>query len=144
METKWPWTWRLTVIKTINEADQTTDDQCQDDCQRWLCCFCMQPPLSIYKSSWPLIVKEGGVRLWTGVHIPAPQLLASKIKQTSLSTNLASLLAFERWAARPHFHLQEDRGVTDSCWLRKHRQQWLPIFRSPPRAPGNHLSSLCW
>ena len=34
-----------------------------------------------------------------------PQLPATKIKSTFLSTNLASLLAFEQWAVRLHFQL---------------------------------------
>ena len=46
---------------------------------------------------------------------PHPQLPASKIKQTFLSTNLASLLAFERQVAGPRFWLQlevSSRGST--------------------------------
>ena len=39
-----------------DDAFRTTDDQFQDDLQRWLCCFCMEPPPSIYKSSCPWIV----------------------------------------------------------------------------------------
>ena len=38
--------------------------------------------------------------------LPDTPVTASKIKQTFLSTNFASLLAFERWAARPHFPFQ--------------------------------------
>ena len=38
---------------------------------------------------------------------PLPQLPASKIKQTFLSTNLASLLAFVQQAAAPHFRLHD-------------------------------------
>ena len=37
----------------------------------------------------------------TDVHHPPRQLLASEIKQTFLSTNLACILAFERLAAGP-------------------------------------------
>ena len=75
----------------------------------WLCYFCMQPLPSAYKSSHALLVRRG-VSLWTDVHpshpSPTPstshQCLASKIKQTFLSTNLAYLLAFVWWAPKPH------------------------------------------
>ena len=46
----------------------------------------------------PTDCQRRGVGLWTGV-CPLPWLLASKIKQPFLSTNLAFLLAFERQAA---------------------------------------------
>ena len=55
----------------------------------------MQPPPSANNSSHPLLI-SGGVSLRTDVH-PRPQLPASEIKQTFLSTRLASLLAF--WVA---------------------------------------------
>ena len=60
------------------------------------------PP--IYKSSCYLIVLEGGGRPLDR-HLPTPQSLfpASKIKQTFLSTSLASLMAFEYRAVGPHF-----------------------------------------
>ena len=80
-----------------DEADQTTDDQSQ-----WLCCFCMQPPPSFRKSSYPRLSREWSRLLDRGPPCYTPWLLASKIKQTFLSTNLASLSAFERWAAGPH------------------------------------------
>lgn len=38
--------------------------------------------------------------------LPLPRMLASEIKQTLLSTSLASLLAFECQAAGPHFRSQ--------------------------------------
>ena len=46
----------------------------------------------------------GGVGHWTDVHHPSHQLLASEIKQTLLSTNLACILAFEWLAALPLTH----------------------------------------
>ena len=57
------------------------------------------PPPSVYKTSCPTGSQGGwwGVSLWTDVCHPPPQLPASEIKQTFLSTNLACLLAF--WAA---------------------------------------------
>ena len=56
---------------------------------------------SVIKSSHPLLVgsrEEGGISLWADVYHPppSPQLLASEIKQTFLSTHLACLLAFEQ------------------------------------------------
>ena len=61
-------------------------------------------PPSIYKSSCPTGCQRGGAGFRTDVHLTPPhfQSLASKIKQTFLSTNLACLLAFEQQAARPH------------------------------------------
>ena len=43
----------------------------------------------------PTVRGRGEVGLWTGVRTLHSQLPASEIKQTSLSTSLASLLAFE-------------------------------------------------
>ena len=44
----------------------------------------------------------GRLGLWTTLHT-TPQLHTSKIKQTFLSTNLASLLAFDQWATGTPF-----------------------------------------
>ena len=96
-----PRTWRLTAENNQDDTGQTTDDKLQDDCQSRLCCFCMEPPLSVYKSSCPLIITGGSWPL--GRRLPDSPLLTSKIKQTSLSTRLATLLAFEWWAARLGF-----------------------------------------
>ena len=64
----------------------------RDDCAVDAC----SPLPTLYKSSHPLLLRGGGVSLWTDVcHPPPCQLLASEIKQTFLSTNLACLLAFE-------------------------------------------------
>ena len=67
----------------------------------------------------------GGVSLWRGVSPPPPWLLASRITQTFLSTNLDSLLAFERWAARSHL------------WLRGQKRIFLWALRIPRLCPGN-------
>ena len=71
---------KLTMDLQINcpsnnqdDARQTTDDQIQDGCQSWLCCFCMWPPTPFCKSPCPLIV-SGGVSLWTEI-CPLPTLL---------------------------------------------------------------------
>ena len=63
----------------------------------------MQPP-PVYKSSCPTGCQPGGAGFWTDSHPNPPrfQLLASEIKQTFLSTNLACLLAFEQPADGPH------------------------------------------
>lgn len=57
------------------------------------------PPPAKALAHWLMVE---GVSLWTGVH-PPPQLPASEIKQTFLSTNVASLLALERRTAGPNF-----------------------------------------
>ena len=52
-----PWIWRLTVPKPIKmRLIGPWHDQFQDDCQNWLCCFCMEPPPAVYKNSCPLVV----------------------------------------------------------------------------------------
>ena len=103
---KLTWNWRLTVPKT---AKRMLVRQLMTNLS-WLCCFCMQPLPSAYKSSHALLVRRG-VSLWTDVYPSHPsstpstphQCLASEIKQTFLSTNLAYLLAFVRWSPGPHF-----------------------------------------
>ena len=57
---------------------------------------------SVYNTLTPCLSGEKGVSLWTDVHHPPPQLSASEMKQTSVSTNLACLLTFEQRAAGPH------------------------------------------
>ena len=52
---------------------------------------------SVYKCSHPLLVRGWGELAFGQMSAtPLPQLPASKIKQTSLSTILACLLAFEQ------------------------------------------------
>ena len=64
-------------------------------------------PLSVYKSSCALIIRGWGVvDLWTSICLPDPQLPATKITQTFLSTSLASLMVLEWRAAGSHFQLQ--------------------------------------
>ena len=61
MGQNWPWNWRLSVLKTIKMMPvRPSHDQFQDDCQSWLCCFCMEPPPSVYKSSYPLLLVGRG------------------------------------------------------------------------------------
>lgn len=83
---------------------------------RWLSelnvLFLHVAPPSVYKNLLPTpTVCGAGVSLWTGVWLPPTP---SKIKQIFLSTNLASLLAFECWAARLHLGLQTDCQVLSS------------------------------
>ena len=58
---------------------------------------------TVCKSSHPLLVRRGA-GLWTDVRPPSTQLLASEIKQSFLSINLACLLAFKQQAAGPLPH----------------------------------------
>ena len=103
-----PQNWRFTVPKTTKMMPVTPQMTSlkmtvRDDCFVSAC----SPLPTLYKSSHPLLLRGGGVGLWTDVcHPPPCQLPASEIKQTFLSTNLACLLAFEWWAARhPHAYL---------------------------------------
>ena len=76
----------------------------------WLCCSRMEPPPSVYESSCPPVVgREGVVCFQIGVQPPPLWLSASEIKQTFLSTELGSFLAFGWWSAGPHFWLYEQR-----------------------------------
>ena len=57
---------------------------------------------SVYKSSCPQVAGGGGESAFGEMFTTlAPQLSASEIKQTFLTTNLACLLAFGQRAARP-------------------------------------------
>ena len=101
-----PWNWRLTVSETtkmmlvrplMNNLKMTVRYDCAVSA-------CNPSPDSIYENSHPLLWTD--VSLWTDVchPSPTPQLLASEIKQTFFSTNLACLLAFEQQAVRLHTH----------------------------------------
>ena len=62
------------------------------------------PFLLSIKTLAPLVASVERVGLWTDTHTPLhphPQLLASEIKQTFLSSNLAYLLASEQQAVGP-------------------------------------------
>ena len=107
-----------------DDVGQTTSDPFQHDCQSWLCCFCMWPPPSVYKSSCPPIVGGGsGESRPLDRDLPSPAFLASlKNKANCPFHSLASLIAFERWAAGPGI------GNSISTW-----KQWQP---QPPSPPG--------
>ena len=64
--------------------------------------FAWGPLLFSIKALAHWLPVRGGVSLWTDVCPPRPQLLASKIKQIFLSTNLACLLVFQQQAVRPY------------------------------------------
>ena len=56
--------WQQAHMQTTQEdADQTPGDQFQDDSQSWLCFFCVSPPPSVYKSSYPLMVSRASLSL---------------------------------------------------------------------------------
>ena len=94
-----PWNCRLTLPKStkmmvVRPLMTNLKMTVRDDCT---VSACSPPPPthSVCKSSHPLFVRGGEVCLCTDVFNPSLQLLASEIKQTSLSNNLACLLAFE-------------------------------------------------
>ena len=104
METNQTQNWRLTVLETIKmmlvrpvmtnfkrtvRADYTVS-----------ACSPLPQPIKVL-AHW---LSVEGVSLWTGVPTQPPWMPASQIKQTLLSTNLVSLLAFER-RAYPAFWL---------------------------------------
>ena len=100
-----PWNWRLTVPKTTKmmlvTPLMTNWSWLWDDCSACYLPPPIPPPPSIKALTHYLCV---GGDLWTDVCHPLPQLLASEVKQTFLSTNLVCLLAFEQWAAGPLTH----------------------------------------
>ena len=98
-ETNWPWNWRLTVLKT-GDSGHSTNDQFQDHCQSWLCCFAYSPVPPSIKALAPFC-QWGSQPLDRSPPSTCPQELVSWIKKTFLSTNLASLLASEWQVARP-------------------------------------------
>ena len=78
------------------------------------------------------------VDLWTGIHTLSP-LPTSKIKQSFLSTNLASLLAFEQQAARPYFQLHYLRFSGNHL---THLLAWVAFLI--PAYPGMTNPSIIW
>ena len=100
-------TLELKINCTSNSQDdtaQTTNDQFQDDCQSQPCCFCVQHISSVYESTSPVNVSvQGG----GGGGRPLDRSPPSPHCGLPASTNLASLLAFERQATGPpYFWLQ--------------------------------------
>ena len=80
----------------------------RDDCA---VSACSSPLPTVYKCPHPLLVgREGEESAFgqtpTTLSHAHPQLQASEIKQTFLSTNLAYLLAFEQRSARPTHSFQ--------------------------------------
>ena len=102
MGKKQPWNWRVTVLKN------TQDELVQTNAwpiSRWLSELTalflhVAPLLFTYKSSCPLVV-SGWESAFGQESTPPSGLQASEIKQTFLSTNLASSLASEQRAAGP-------------------------------------------
>ena len=119
MGTNQPWNWRLTVLKTIKMTlvrPPTTNNKTTvtADCAVSACS--PLPPSLKPLAHW---LSVGGESAF-GQESPTltlPKLPASKIKQTFLSSNLASLLVFERRAAGPP--LSASRGRPHPLTLRR-------------------------
>ena len=63
------WTWN-----SHSDADQTTSDQSQDDCQHWLLFWHITLSLSVYKISCPFVLRgEGSKPLDRCPPSPSPQ-----------------------------------------------------------------------
>ena len=87
------------------------------------------PPTLSTKALTPCLLERGSWPL-DGYPPASPQLLASEIKQTFLSTNLACLVAFEWQAAGPPqaYLLVTDFGAQRGagyCWLLCFHDTWL-------------------
>lgn len=81
---------------------------------------CSPFPLSIKALAYWLAV-EGGISLWIeSASLPRPP----EIRQTFLSTNLASLLVFEWRVARPHFQLHWDLGDKHCARYWGEKEEW--------------------
>ena len=91
---------KTTKVMPVRPLMTTLKMTVRDDCAVSGCC---PPPTLPVNSLTPCFLAGvgggWGVSLWTDVHHPPLQLLASEIKQTFLSTNLVCLLAFEWQAA---------------------------------------------
>ena len=98
---------KLTLELKSNCTENSRDDTDQPTTrlmkitQHCLCRFYMEPPPSTPQISCSLIVSWGESAFGQESTPPQNPLLASKIQLTFLSTNRASLLAFEQQAAGP-------------------------------------------
>ena len=122
MRTNQPWHWKLTVLRTIK---MTLVRPTAWPISRWLradcaisTCSLLLLPIKLL-ASW-LVVKCGGSQP-LDKHLSSPPcplpLLASKIKQTLLSSNLASSLASEQMSNWSLLWSQRSRSwwVNVSC-----------------------------
>ena len=143
MGTNWLWNWRWTVIKTIKMMPIRPPMTNVKMTVRADCAVSACSPLPASIKALAHWLSVGGVGLWTGLCPSPARLPASEIKQTSLPTNLASLLALEWRAARPHFRLQ---FLALNLGLLYSRDIWLPGFSraEPPwRRAGMAVRSRC-
>ena len=85
MGTNQPWNWRLTVLKTIKMMLVKPPMTNFKMTVRADWAVSARSPFSPAIKTLPHWLSVAGVGLWTGVR-PSPWLLASKIKQTLLST----------------------------------------------------------
>ena len=85
-------------------------------------------------------LSTGGLGLWTDVrHPPLPQLPASEVKQTFLSTNLGYLLAFE-WPELDPPHIpfsSKSMWILELCYFVDDTSLFLNINIGPNRDEGN-------
>ena len=120
IETDWLLNWRLSVFKTIKMTDQNTHNQLQEIIRADYTVSTGRHSLSLWKLMLTHCELWGEGESALDRHLPTPWLPASKIKQTSFSTNLASLIFFEWWTARPHIRLQCQpvrRRVGEHLWV---------------------------
>ena len=142
METNQPWKWRLTVPKTVKmmlvrppmtKFKMTVSAEC-------MLFLHIASSFPLWKLLAPVCQGNGGgvVSLWTGIcpH-PTPQLFSTKIKQTFVSTSLASLLAFDQHAARPYFQFTD--GVNQGIMWTK-----LEDIEKTANLSSKHADSSPW
>ena len=98
METNQPCNRRLAVLDK-DGTEQTTEDQLQEDCQAWPCCFCTQPlPLSI-KVLAPCLSGVGGGPASGQMSALLPPSGDDIQNKANFPFHQPGLLAFERQAA---------------------------------------------
>ena len=108
----------------------------RDNCAVSAC----NPHLILSLNALTHCLSAGGLSLWTDVrHPPLPQLPASEIKQTFLSTNLGYLLAFE-WPELDPPHIpfsSKSMWILESCYFVDDTSLFLNINIGPNRDKGN-------
>ena len=152
MEKKQPWKWKLTVPQTVKmmlvrppmtNFKMTVRADCSVSA-------CSALPLSIRAlDHWSSAERESAFGQMSTLFTLPLQLPASEIKQTFLSTNLASLTAFEWQAPRSHLQLHWDPSLEFSLMTRSRffHPFLLPGTPSNISSALSHtlsVSVLCW